>query len=343
MIPQEKIAAITRGLSEAFGVTALEEIRAITQRPASNLAYRIIVRGSAFLLRINTRAGDTARHYACMKAAAEAGLAPRVWYTNAEDRISITDFVNASPFPVAEALVRIPAALRTLHALPPFPEVPNRINTTCTFLINKGDAVDAFLHRFRAAEILPKAESDELLARYAQIAAVYPHHALDMASSHNDLFKPDNMIFDGQHLWLVDWEAAFLNDRYADLAVAANLVVSNDAEERAFLQEYFGRPPDHYQLARLHLARQLAHTFYAMGFLLIGSGGKPIDWSGPVPSFRDFHRRFWAGEIELSDNATKITYGRVHTEQLFENVYQERYAEALEIVAEGRAHASLVS
>ena len=77
-----------------------------------------------------------------------------------------------------------------------------------------------------------------------------------MVSSHNDLFKPDNILFDGKRVWLVDWEAAFLNDRYADLAVAANLVVTNNAEERVYLQEYFGGPPDQYQLAVLRHARR---------------------------------------------------------------------------------------
>ena len=86
MIPQEKIAAATRGLNEAFGVAAFDDIRDLTERPGSNRAFRIVVRGSAYLLRINTRAGDMTRHFGCMQAAAEAGLAPRVWYASAEDR-----------------------------------------------------------------------------------------------------------------------------------------------------------------------------------------------------------------------------------------------------------------
>ena len=99
-----------------------------------------------------------------MNAAAEAGVAPRVWYTSVEDRISITDFVEQAPFPGTEALVRMPATLRTLHALPPFPRVPNHINTSCMFLINKGPALDGFIQRFQAANILPKGESEELFA-----------------------------------------------------------------------------------------------------------------------------------------------------------------------------------
>src|SRR5206468_3102778 len=121
MIPQENRAAVTLGLNQTFGVSEVEHILDLTERPTSNRAFRILVRGSAYLLRINTRAGDMARHFTCMQAAADAGLAPRVWYASATDRLSITDFVQAVPLPATDALVRIPAALRTLHALPPFP------------------------------------------------------------------------------------------------------------------------------------------------------------------------------------------------------------------------------
>jgi aminoglycoside phosphotransferase (APT) family kinase protein len=338
MIPQAKSAAVTRGLREAFGVTDLEEIRMITKGNSTNFVFRIVVRGSPFLLKIIMRTDDATRHYTNMKAAAEGGLAPHVWYTNAEDKISITDFVEAAPFPVADARVRIPATLRKLHALPPFPGVPNHINTTYMFLINKGTAVDGFIQSFQAANILPKAESEELFAWYAQVAAVYPHHDADMVSSHNDFFKPDNILFDGHRVWLVDWEAAFLNDRYADLAVAANLVVSNDAEEAVYLREYFGEPPDEYQLARFFLAQQAAHMFYAMAFLLMGSSGKPVDWSETVPEFNDFHRRIWAGEVNLKDKQMKIVYGKVHWERLLRNVRQARFNEAVRIIVDRHGH-----
>src|SRR5580692_1270795 len=250
MIPREKIAAVALGLNETFGVTGFEDIRDLTERPGSNRAFRIVVRGSAYLLRINTRAGDVTRHFGCMQAAAEAGLAPRVWYASAEDRLSITDFVEAVPMPAADALRRVPAALRTLHALPPFPVAP--FNTTCTFLLSRGAALDGFLQKFRAANILPEHELVESLSQYEQLAAAYSSLDPAPAPSHNDLFKPDNMLFDGSRLWMVDWEAAFQNDRYADLAVVANMLVANDAEdaeEQIFLQEYLGALPSSYQAA----------------------------------------------------------------------------------------------
>jgi hypothetical protein len=335
MIPQEKIAAVTRGLNEAFGVGAFDDIRDLTERPGSNRAYRIVVKESACLLRINTRPGDMSRHFQCMQTAADAGLAPRVWYTNAEDRISIADFVNAVPFPAADALRRVPAVLRALHALPPFPVAP--FNTTCTFLLNNGPALDGFLQQFRVGSVLPEAERRDLLAHHERLAAVLSSLEPDRAPGHNDLFKPDNMLFDGSRLWLVDWEAAFQNDRYADLAVVANQLVRDEAEEHGFLIEYFGAPPSPYQAARFYLMRQLAHLFYAMAFLGPGSSRQPVDWKDPIPEYREFQRRFWDREAGLGDANSKIIYSRVHWEEFRRNVQQPRFKESLRIVANRHA------
>jgi hypothetical protein len=322
VIPQDKSEAVTRGLNQAFGVAEFEHIRDLTERPGSNRAFRIVVRGSAYLLRINTRAGDMPRHFSCMQAAAEAGLAPRVRYASAEDRISIIDFVETVPFPATDAL-------------PPFPVAS--FNTTCTFLLNKGPALDGFLQKFRVANVLPEHDLEELLAQYGRVAAALSSLDPDLAPSHNDLFKPDNILFDGRRLWLVDWEATFQNDRYADLAVVANMLVANEADEQIYLQEYFGAPPVSYQAARFHLMRQLAHMFYAMAFVGQGSAGKPVDWSEPVPAYSDFQRRFWAREVDLANDQSKAAYGRVHREQLRHNLRHPRFDEALRIVANRRA------
>jgi aminoglycoside phosphotransferase (APT) family kinase protein len=238
--------------------------------------------------------------------------------------------VEPTPFPQSEALRRVPAALRALHALPPFPVAP--FNTTCTFLLKRGPALDGFLQNFRAANILPEHDLEELFEQYARLAAAYFSLDPDPVPSHNDLFKPDNMLFDGNRLWLVDWEAAFQNDRYADLAVVANMLVANEAEEQTYLQEYFGATPDSYQAARFYLMEQLAHIFYAMVFLGLGSAGKPIDAREPAPAYGDFQRRFWAREIGLADNDAKTVHGRVHWEQLRRNLRQPRFEEAMSIV-----------
>jgi hypothetical protein len=199
--------------------------------------------------------------------------------------------------------------------------------------------LDGFLHKFRAGGFLSKAESEALFSWYAQAAAVYSLREADMVSSHNDLFKPDNILFDGKHLLLVDWEAAFLNDRYADLAVVANLAVSNDDEEKLYLREYFGQPPDAYQLARFFLMKQLAHMFYTMAFLIQGMPADPSNPAEKTPGFHAFHQRMWARGVDLADKHVKAVYGRVHWERLVENMYGSRFQDALRVVSDQHASA----
>jgi thiamine kinase-like enzyme len=339
VIPEDKSAGVTHGLREAFGVEEFEDIYMLTKGQSGALVYRMVVRGSPYLLRIITRTHDPTlpQHFACMKAAADAGLAPLIHYTSIEDRISITDFVDAVPFARAEALIRMPTTLRTLHALPPFPRRADHLNTSCMFLLNKGPALDGFIHTLRGANVFSDAEFAELLDLHARLLAVYPRQEIDMVSSHNDLFKPDNVLFDGNRIWLVDWEAAFLNDRYADLAVYANLVVTDEAEERVYLKEYFGQMPDEYQRGRYFLMQQVAHMFYGAAFLWLGSKSKPVDWTEPVPAFTDFHRRIWAGGVNLADSDIKVVYGRVHWERLLQNMQDARFNEALQIVSNRNA------
>jgi aminoglycoside phosphotransferase (APT) family kinase protein len=323
MIPEAKNAAVTRALREAFGVSEFDDIRILTNGLSSALVFRIVVRGTPYLLRIITRTdamSDPTRQFACMKTAAAAGLAPRVWYTSTEDRISITDFVDAQPFPLQEALVRLPATIRALHALPPFPRVVNYL-----------DAVDGFIQKFQAAKILPESETKELFERYARLASTYPRHDSELVASHNDL-KPENILFDGSRVWLVDWEAAFLNDRYFDLAMVANFVVTNDTEEDAFLRTYFGEPVSEYKLARFYLMRQVAHMSYAMVFMRLGSGGKPIESNTKAPGFRDLHNRIWAGEVSLATDEPKLQYANVHINQLLQNMRTPRFQDSLRVV-----------
>src|SRR5262245_37293429 len=254
MIPQEKSAAVFRGLREAFGETAIEDIRRITRGFSSDLVFRIVVQRTPYLLRIMTRIDermDPSRIFACMSAAAEAGLAPCVRYSNAEDGISITDFVEAVPFPVTQALVQLPGTLGRLHALPLFPKAFNYVT-----------AHNGFIWKFRAAGILSSGEIEEIFSRYEQVCAAYPRLDSDLVSCHMDL-KPENILFDGQRVWLVDWRAAFVNDRYFDLAVAANFTVTNNADEWTYLEQYFAQRPDEHQSARFFLMRQVVHMFYA--------------------------------------------------------------------------------
>jgi hypothetical protein len=163
MIPHEKSAAVSRSLSDVFGTTAIEDICRMTKGLSSDLMFRIVVKGSPFLLRIMMRMderNDPARVFPCMKAAAEAGLAPRVLYSSMEDGVAIIDWIEAVPLPAASALVRLPTTLRRLHVLPPFPKA-----------FNYTTAHNFFIWRLPASGLLPEQEIEEVFRRYKEICA----------------------------------------------------------------------------------------------------------------------------------------------------------------------------
>ncbi|HKQ85401.1 MAG TPA: phosphotransferase [Candidatus Acidoferrales bacterium] len=344
MIPEAKKSAVARALNETFGVSEPEEIRVLSASSfTSALVFRIVVRERPYLLRLITRTDvntDPTRQFLCMKIAAEAGLSPRVRYTNVEDRVSIIDFVEARPLPVAEAVIPVAATLKAMHELPPFPKLKNDFDTAPTFLLRSSPLRDGFIQRFQAAKLLPEGEAAELFKLYERVRSVYPFSDTDLVSSHNDL-KPPNMVFDGQHLWLIDWEAAFLNDRYNDLAVMANFVVASDADEDLYLRSYFGEATGEYRTARFYLMRQLVHMFYAMVYTQIGSAGKPVDADAPVPDFRGFHKRIWAGEVTLDSPESKVQFGRVHLRQLLQNARTDRFQDAIRAATENSQGATV--
>jgi thiamine kinase-like enzyme len=158
-----------------------------------------------------------------------------------------------------------------------------------------------------------------------------------MVSSHNDL-KPENVLFDGERVWLVDWEAGFLNDRYLDLSVVGNFLVTNDEEEKTLLRQYFAAEPTEYQRARFYLMRQILHLSYTAVFLALRGSTMPVDANAPVRGFQDFHDRVWSGEIRLAGTDAKIEYSRVHLKQALEEMRAPRFAEALRVVRDFHEH-----
>ena len=323
MIPEAQKDAVINALQETFGVTRFENISVLTGGLSSALVFRMVVLGKPYLLRIITRTdamGDPTIQYACMQAAEQVNIAPRIWYAGLTDRISITDFIEAKPFNITTARIMLPVLLRQLHSLPAFP-----------LRVNYFDVVDGFIKRFRAAKILPEETTAELFRLYDKISAVYPRDSHDWVSCHNDL-KPENVLFDGNKVWLVDWEAAFLNDRYSDLAIVANFVVKNDEDEADYLEGYFDMEVSDYHHARFFLMRQIMHMSYFTLFMLLGSAGKPVDANMDKPDFRTFHDSIWAGNINLDDNNMKVQYAWAHLEQLLYNFGLERFEDSLALV-----------
>lgn len=326
MIPELKQAAVKNALQTAFGVSEFESIQQLTQGLSSALIFRITIKSRSYLLRVIMRddaMADPARYYASMRTAAEAGIGPRVWYTGETDRISITDFIEAKPFSIQEARLKLPALARQLHALPPF-----------AFRINYLDVMDGIVQKFKAGNFLPGSMMGDVFEQYERIKAIYPRNTEDMVGCHNDV-KPDNIIYDGERPWFVDWEAAFLNDRYLDLAIIGNFVVTNMDDEKEYLQLYFNGGANEYRHARYFLMCQLLHMFYAAFLLATTPGISPVDENMQLPTFRELHDDLWIAKVSMADVEPKKIYALVHLKQLQHNLQLKRFEDSLKIISKG--------
>ncbi len=326
LIPDNKIDDVKKVLQSTFGTTVWDELTRLTTGLSNARVFRIVVKRKPYLLKIartDFLSDPTLYYYSCMKSASDAGIAPKVWYAGIEDGISITDYVELKPFPLKEARIKLADILSRLHSLPLFLKTIHSIDT-----------LNRYGQKFRETKILPGEISKEIFNSLERITSTYPRRKEDLVPSHNDL-KPENILYDGKRAWLSDWEAAFNNDRYSDLSIISNFVVTSHADETEYLNRYFGRDITEYERARLYLMQQIMHMSYFTVFMLVVSyTGKHIEIDAiKKHDFSDFHNRMWKGEIDLATDEPRLEYAMVHFEQLQKNLQTKRFEEALKIVS----------
>lgn len=319
-IPQEKKPAVEKALRSAFGTTDVYFVEELTRGLSSARIFRIEALEKNWLLRVIVRDDPMANpefHFTCMRAAADAGLAPPILYEDVDDRILITGFITPSAFPNDMAL-QMAEVLQTLHRLP----VRHRID----YMKVMNGAVQ------RLPTLFPSEQTDEIMRGY-QRAYDCPRDESDLVACHNDL-KPDNILFDGNRIWLVDWEAAFANDRYTELAVVANFWLENgEEEEQLYLHRYFGEEPGEMRMARFFVMRQIMSCIYGAYFLFLATqGGLSPSWQDNGESFESFHRKLVNFDVYLLDANMQMQYGLLHLKRALEQMRTPRFHAAISVL-----------
>lgn len=322
-IPPAARTAVARGLTAAFGATEPDFATPLSGGLSGARIFKIRVGGIAYLLRLEVeRDGfrDPERAYACMRIAAAGLLAPRVRYADAADGVAIMDFIDERPLSLEyrgthdQLVVEIAQTVRALHGGPPFPP-----------LVDYLDGLDALFAQFQARGLVAPAAMAELLGHYGRLRQRYRTDPGDLVASHNDL-NPRNILYDGARLWLVDWESAFLADRYVDLSCLANLFAPTQADEDLLLATYFGRV-DAAMRARLYVMRQVNHLFY--GLVMAGgvSAAPASDLAGP--SLAQIHEALALGDFDLASDEGRMTYVKARLSAAIEGLRAPRLEAAL--------------
>jgi thiamine kinase-like enzyme len=216
----------------------------------TNTNFRVEVDGVPCFVRIpgagtDLLAVDRGNELHNTRAAAEAGIAPRVLHSLPEWDVFVLEWLPART--MSNAALREPgmpdrvaAALRRLHAGPRF-----------------RDDFDMFRLAERYMRVVDEREVPipsgyrERMGAIPRIEAALAVRPLATVPCHNDLLA-ENYLDDGKRLWLVDWEYSGNNDPSFELGNTAQELGYDEAQVGELCAAYFGEASPAL-LARMHL------------------------------------------------------------------------------------------
>jgi aminoglycoside phosphotransferase (APT) family kinase protein len=330
LIPLERREGARSALAATFGSSPVSEPQPLHGGASAARIYRVDHEARAYVLRLDHipgASGNPHRGYACMRAAADAGIAPPLRYADPETGVAIMDFIETRPrseYPGGAAgFVReLGSLVASLQATPVFPPVAD-------FAV----LVDHVFTRLRKELFAPG-----LLAAhhegFERIRSVYPWNSAGTVSSHNDL-NPMNVLFDGARLWLVDWEGAFRNEPLADVANAAvNFDATPDLDD-ALLKSWLGCAPERELHARYVLMQQVCRLYYAGVILRSSIGRQPQETSLDALTREQLVAASRAGTWVPGAPGSMHVLGKSYLATFLRELHSARFESALEIVASG--------
>ena len=161
--------------------------------------------------------------YKSLRIAAEAGIAPKLVYVDETRGIAVMDFIEAQPlrdYPGGPGTLAaaVGLLLRRLQDAPLFP-----------YFVDYPDIVTRLFEHVRRTGLFADGLLDPYAERLERIRESWPR--VTPVSSHNDP-NPRNILYDGERLWLIDWESAYRNDPLVDVAIVLdNLAPSPELED----------------------------------------------------------------------------------------------------------------
>jgi hypothetical protein len=295
-------------LSAAFGSAPIGGVTVMTGGVTTASVYRVEVGERRYLLRIEGEPSPlrNPHQYISMRIATEAGIAPQIHYIDEAARIVVIDFVEHQPlktYPggpcaLAQALGEL---FSRVQATPVFP-----------YYVNYADIVARLFAHVRRTGLFAAGLLDAHVERLELIRKSYDAGLTRLVSSHNDPV-PGNILFDGERLWLIDWESACRNDPLVDAAIVLDHFARSEELEDVLLKAWFGGAPDEALRARLAPIRALTRLYYA-GVMLSASAAASWDKDGTdlsAPTPEQFRLAIDEGRLKRGAAETQHILGKM--------------------------------
>ncbi len=295
-------------LRQVAGRRSISSLSSVSGGASGAAIFRAEIEGRSYLLRVEgpelPGLPRNPHRHECARLAAEAGIAPAIRHLDETSGVMVTDFVEAQPleaFPggelaLARALGELVHRVQSGPAFPPLVDYLELMERRLAGLVTSG--------RFVAGALDPHGE------RLAAIRLARQEEPPSLAPSHNDPNR-GNILFDGQRLWLIDWESAYRNDPFVDVAIMLDSLASGPAFEAGLLEAWLGRAPNATDRRRLELARSLARLYMACFLLDIGppaAAAAAIDALDPA----DVLGAIIAGRLAPGTPETAQALGRIY-------------------------------
>ena len=290
-LPEPSSLAARDALAAVCGPLDVQTLTPVLGGASGASIFRVATGSERYLLRVEGAVGPMFRRNPCRfrgeQVAAEAGIAPRVHHVNAAAGVMVTQFIDRRPlasFPGGRVALAgaVGELLRRLQTMSP--AIPE--------LIEYPDFVSGMLGHVRASGLFAPGLLDRHVERLSELRARAPWDPNTLVSSHNDV-TARNILFDGERLWLIDWEGAYRNGPRVDLSIALDSFASGPEQESALLSAWSGESPPAPE--RLDAMRAITRLYYAC-FVFTLSGADPpsspdADLAAPsAPEFVDLVR-----------------------------------------------------
>jgi aminoglycoside phosphotransferase (APT) family kinase protein len=317
---------VRSALAAAFGSAAIDAITPITGGASTASTFRLETGDRRYLLRVEGQPSPlrNPHQYVSMRIAAEAGIAPDIRYIDETAGVAVIDFIEQQPLRI------YPGGPRALaHAIG---ELLSRVQATPVFptFVNYPGIVARLFAHVRRTGLFAAGLLDAHVERLDLLHEAYDAGLTSLVSSHNDLI-PSNILFDGERLWLIDWESAYRNDPLVDVSIVLDQLARSPELEDVLLRAWFGRAADEAVRARLELIRALTRLYYA-GVLLSASAAASwvtgtTDLSAPTP--QEFQQSVREGRLKPGAPETKHVLGKMFLVSFFLGVAPPGFDDAV--------------
>lgn len=318
-------SSLQQTIQGLFPKSDIQLSQVLAQGLSGAAVYKILIDGVPYLLKIVSPGADL--HFDAQYLASESGIAPKLIYKNKESGVSLSQWIDATAFPAAgagqEALfAQLAGRVREIHSIKT--EAPS---------VDIFDKVDELLKWFSTSSISEWPVVAACLNKYAKIKDVFPSENDDLVFCHNDL-NPGNILCESGRIWIIDWQAACLGNRYVDLASICNFFIHTQAQQRVFLDRYFDGPFAETNLSKLYLMCQVSRLLYALLMFKLASQQRAADYQHDANmegvTMGLFGMKVSKGEISLSEYNGQLLFGKALINQVFEQTAAKRFDAAIE-------------